>query len=81
MPSYLKGLDQVELMLKRKVRFSSDKLAYIKQMRERHNRYQRDLIPFVKDKGFQYRDNTKGGIVKAEGPKSVSEYLKLLFNL
>ena len=40
-----------------------------------------DLIPFVKDGGYQHRDKVTG-MIKTESGKSVSEYLRLLkFNM
>ena len=38
------------------------------------------MIPFVRDTGYQFRDLAKGGIVKVETPRSVPDYLRLLFN-
>ena len=49
-------------------------------MRVRNLKYQKELIPFIRDGGFQFRDEDRGGIIKIEGGKTVSEYLRILFN-
>ena len=76
MPQYLQGLDEAEATLKGRLAQG----RHVDDVRQRHLRYQRDTISSVRDAGYQFRDLSKGGIVKMEAPRSVPDYLKLLFN-
>jgi hypothetical protein len=79
-PDFMRLLEETDVLLRKKLRSCSKKPAHVKEMRARNLKYQKELIPFIRDAGFQYRDEDRGGMVKIEGGKSVGEYIRILFN-
>ena len=56
-----------------------EKSKYIQTIRSRSIRLQKEIMPtWYKDSGFQFKD-VKTGLIKNEGPKSVPEYLRIIF--
>jgi hypothetical protein len=79
---YERFLDEIQRQLQAQVRSSSnlERAAYIEKTREKSIKFQKEIIPFVRDQGYQGKD-PKTGLIKTEGGKTVSEYMKLIFNI
>jgi hypothetical protein len=79
---YESFLDEIQRQLQTQVRASStlERAGYIEKTRERSIKFQKEAIPFVRDQGYQGKD-PKTGLIRAEGGKTVAEYMKLIFNI
>jgi hypothetical protein len=75
-------LDELHRQAKTLVRSSCmiERTKYIEKTRERSLKFQKSVIPFVRDQGYQGRDSRTGLIRQQEG-KTVAEYMMLIFNI